>query len=518
MSVEKSTETRHIPKHMMHVFSVLPFQNERTRVLTKDSINPPSNDGDIVYWMQRDMRVKDNWALLVASHFSKSLSSRLRIIYILPPPESLPQQWTERYVTFLYEGLENVHKECKELSIEFNVLFPKKDNSEAETLLENACTSKLVVCDFSPLKHNRFSKEEASKLLNTKDIPLYEVDAHNVVPVWHACDKRQVGARTIRPRINKLLPKFLCAFPELSVYSSYQNNVVTELASLNEVLEYTEADRSVKPLHNVKGGTESGMNQFQTFLNKGLKVYDTKRNDPNFPEACSSMSYWINFGHVSFQNLALILKKDIYSKTYRNGTDGFIEEGIIRRELSDNYVFYTPNKYDSLEGAAEWAQQTLQIHASDNRGWIFSQEEFESSRTHDDLWNAAQFQLVREGGMHGYMRMYWAKKILEWSSSPEVALKTAQYLNDKYALDGNDPNGFVGVGWSIMGIHDQGWKERDIFGKIRFMNYKGCKRKFKILQYTGKYPPAQENASLVLSSSQKETFYHRNKRKRKSQT
>ena len=401
MGYEKSTENRrHIPKHLMNDSTI---QNERTRILTIDAVNPcKKNNGDVVYWMQRDMRVKDNWALLVASHFSKSLNSCLRIIYILPPPESLPQRWTERYVTFLYQGLKNVYEECKELSIEFNVLFPRKGISVAETLLENTCTSKSVICDFSPLKHNCISKEEASNLLNTRGIPLYEVDAHNVVPVWHATDKRQVGARTIRPRITKLLPKFLCSFPKLSVYSSNQNNIASKLASLNDVLEYTEADRSVKPFGKVKGGTESGMNQYQTFLNKGLKVYDTKRNDPNFPEACSSMSYWINFGHVSFQKLALIVKTE-YSTKYPNGTASFLEEGIIRRELSDNYVFYTPNKYDSLEGAAEWAQQTLQIHASDNREWIFTRKELETSRTHDDLWNAAQFQLVREGGMHGFV-------------------------------------------------------------------------------------------------------------------
>jgi deoxyribodipyrimidine photo-lyase len=159
------------------------------------------------------------------------------------------------------------------------------------------------------------------------------------------------------------------------------------------------------------------------------------------------------------------------------GSASFIEEGVIRRELSDNFVFYAPNDYDGLQAAAGWAQETLRVHASDPREYVYSLQELEQGQTHDDLWNAAQLQVVHEGGMHGFLRMYWAKKILEWTESPEVALRTAQYFNDKYALDGKDPNGFTGVGWSIMGIHDRAWQERPVFGKIRFMNYSGCKRK-----------------------------------------
>ena len=197
-----------------------------------------------------------------------------------------------------------------------------------------------------------------------------------------------------------------------------------------------------------------------------LAKYDALRNDPTQANICSNLSPWINHGHVSFQRVALTIKK---LNKYASGSASFLEEGIVRRELSDNYVYYTPNDYDKLTGAADWAQQTLQVHASDAREYTYTLPEWEEARTHDDLWNAAQLQVVREGQMHGFLRMYWAKKILEWSASPEVALRTAQYLNDKYALDGRDPNGFVGVGWSIMGIHDQGWGERPVFGKIRYV-------------------------------------------------
>merc|ERR1719261_1778641 len=166
-----------------------------------------------------------------------------------------------------------------------------------------------------------------------------------------------------------------------------------------------------------------------------------------------------------------------YNK-YASGSASYVEEGLIRKELSDNYLYYTPDDYDSLDAAAGWARETLETHTTDKREYLYTREELEQGKTHDDLWNAAQLQVVREGGMHGFLRMYWAKKILEWTESPEVALRTAQYFNDKYALDGRDPNGYVGCMWSICGIHDQGWRERSVFGKIRYMNYAGCKRKF----------------------------------------
>ena len=156
------------------------------------------------------------------------------------------------------------------------------------------------------------------------------------------------------------------------------------------------------------------------------------------------------------------------------------------QELSDNFCFYEPN-YDSLEGAAGWARDSLALHASDPREHLYSLAQLEDSQTHEDIWNAAQTQLVRTGKMHGFMRMYWAKKVLEWSPDAAEALRRAIHLNDKYSLDGRDPNGYVGCAWSVMGTHDMGWVERAIFGKIRFMNYMGCKRKFELKTYVAKW-------------------------------
>ena len=155
---------------------------------------------------------------------------------------------------------------------------------------------------------------------------------------------------------------------------------------------------------------------------------------------------------------------------------------IIRRELSDNFCEYEKN-YDYFEGFHHWAQKSLNEHRNDEREYIYTDEQFEEADTHDPLWNAAQNQMKTTGKMHGYMRMYWAKKILEWSPSPEIALQVAINLNDKYELDGRDPNGYTGIAWSIGGIHDRAWFERPVYGKIRYMNYNGCKSKFNVFKY-----------------------------------
>jgi deoxyribodipyrimidine photo-lyase len=205
------------------------------------------------------------------------------------------------------------------------------------------------------------------------------------------------------------------------------------------------------------------------------------RNDPAKPQSLSGLSPYLHFGQVSGARCAMEAKK--HAKSASKAVETFFEELVVRRELADNFCWYSP-KYDSLEGQKyDWAKDTLRLHASDKRDKVYTLEQFESAKTHDSLWNAAQKELVFGGKMHGFMRMYWAKKILEWTESPEQALEFAIFLNDKYSLDGRDPSGYVGCAWSIVGVHDQGWKERPVFGKIRYMAYSGCEKKFKIPDY-----------------------------------
>jgi len=320
-----------------------------------------------------------------------------------------------------------------------------------------------------------------------------------------ASPKREVGARTLRPKIHNVFSKYCTTFPAFNGNAHLEGEDVAmeKEHDWDQYKKYLKLDDTIETVSGMQAGHEVAMARFSDFCTSkqhGLKNFDSLRNDPNYSTVCSNLSPWINFGQVSFQRLALDVRA---LKKHSNGTAAYIEEGVVRRELSDNYVYYTPDDYDSLNAAAGWARDSLELHSTDEREHLYTWKELEKGETHDDLWNAAQLQLVREGGMHGFLRMYWAKKVLEWTVSPAYALATAQYFNDRYAYDGNDPNGFVGVGWSIMGIHDMGWKERPIFGKIRFMNYAGCKRKFKVDQFVARYKGAAENAAKLASSSKK---------------
>lgn len=237
----------------------------------------------------------------------------------------------------------------------------------------------------------------------------------------------------------------------------------------------------------------------------------THRNEP-LKVGQSELSPYIQFGQLSPQRCVmeiLSFKENksaaeaaaALAKTARaapkDPVDLFVEQLVVRRELAENFVFYNPN-YDSLAGAPEWARNTLQEHSVDERPFLYSQHEFENACTHDELWNAAQLQLKREAKMHGFLRMYWAKKILEWSSSPQQAIQIALYLNDKYSLDGTSPNGYVGCLWSIAGLHDRPFFERPIFGRVRYMSLEGCKGKFPVHLFVSKYKGASTNACEVL--------------------
>ena len=501
---------------------------QRTRVLNTIT-TPKANGNSVVYWMQRDVRTVDNWALLYAGWVAEQHDVPLTVIYCLhptptseerdidtdtnadaetalPPKIMLQTNMTHRHGSFLLGGLECVHAELKEKNVPLHVLLPTSSTTVGNTVMAFLDTVQptMLICDFSPLRQYRDWMEHQTAP-HLQQIPMIQVDAHNVVPVWHASPKREVGARTLRPRIHRLVGPFFTNFPAFLGNEHYYRTRTTPPTCPDFTMEtfttYLNMDMSVSPVAWMKPGTAHAMEQFDRFITTGLPKFDELRNNPNLPNVCSNLSPWLNHGHVSFQRLATLVKQ---LNKYANGTAAYIEEGMVRRELSDNFVYYSPTDYDELSSAAGWAQESLQLHASDSRDWLYTTEELTLAQSHDGLWNAAQLQLTQQGTMHGFLRMYWAKKILEWTESPTMALRTAQYLNDKYALDGNDPNGFVGVGWSIMGIHDMGWKERDIFGKIRYMNYAGCKRKFKVDEFVEKYSPAGENAIVAAAKVGKE--------------
>jgi deoxyribodipyrimidine photo-lyase len=247
------------------------------------------------------------------------------------------------------------------------------------------------------------------------------------------------------------------------------------LGDAQAILAGLKLDRGVGPAPAFKGGTAEARRRLRTFLRAGLDRFADLRNDPG-RDCLSGMSPYLHFGQISPLHIALEV-----ARTGSKAADAYLEELIVRRELSMNYAFYNP-RYDSFAGLPAWARKTLAEHRADKREHLYPRAALEGARTHDRCWNAAQTEMVTSGKMHGYMRMYWGKKILEWSRTPEEAFKTALYLNNKYELDGRDPNGFTGVAW-CFGKHDRPWGARKIFGNVRYMSEDGLRRKFDIEAY-----------------------------------
>lgn len=454
-------------------------QSGRIRVLKERSTPSGEPMGPVVYWMFRDQRVKDNWALIHAVDQANKANVPVAVAF------NLFNQFKgakARHLGFMLRGLRQLHRDIEEnLQIPF-FLF----QGEAEDTIPNFLRdwgASLLVTDFSPLREVRRCKEEICKKVSDS-VSVHEVDAHNVVPIWVASEKLEYSARTIRNKINKNLPEYLINFsppqcPQRKWAATdhlidWDCLIADVLRKGAEVPEIDWCEPGENAAMEVLMGSKNG------FLTKRLKTYSTDRNNPLKPGGVSGLSPYLHFGQISAQRCALEARS--VRKLSPQAVDAFLEELIVRRELADNYCYYQPH-YDSLQGAWEWARKTLMDHASDKREHIYTREQLEKAQTADPLWNSSQLEMVHHGKMHGFMRMYWAKKILEWTNGPEEALAIAIYLNDKYEIDGRDPNGYVGCMWSICGVHDQGWQERLIFGKIRYMNYAGCKRKFDVDGY-----------------------------------
>ncbi|XP_040026520.2 CPD photolyase isoform X2 [Gasterosteus aculeatus] len=454
------------------------FNKKRLRFISDAKSMKQGSEG-VLYWMLRDHRVQDNWAMVHAQQLALREKLPLHVCVCLLVPQS--ELSTLRHYSFMLKGLEEVAKECKALDIQFHLLHGSAGEVLPGFVAEHSLGA--VVTDFSPLREPLQWLEEVKATLPS-EIPLIQVDAHNIVPCWVTSPKLEYAARTIRGKITKLLPEFLTEFPLVEKHS-YAATTTAKPVDWDKTLASLQVDRAVGDTEWAQPGTKGGLAMLESFIDVRLKLFDTKRNDPN-AAALSQLSPWIRFGHLSAQRVATQVQSS--GKSAGHSVASFIEELVVRRELTDNFCFYN-KKYDSIQGAYEWAQKTLKDHAKDERPHHYARERLEKAETHDNLWNGAQYQMVTEGKMHGFLRMYWAKKILEWTSSPEEALSIALYLNDRYSLDGQDPNGFVGCMWSICGIHDQGWKEREVFGKIRYMNYKGCLRKFDVAAFERKYRP-----------------------------
>ncbi len=434
---------------------------------------PVRREGDFVlYWMQASQRAEDNHALEYAAAQANELGRPLVVFFGVTAhfPEA-----NLRHYAFMVEGIAETRAALSFRGIRMVVLA----GDPGETVIDAAERACLVVTDCGYLRVERRWRAEAARRL---DVPLVQVESNVVVPVETACEKEAYSAAVLRPRILRLIDRFLVPLESVPIEKDSLNPGLDlpDLADRDAVMRALHAhiDHTVGPAPSIRGGSAAALTLLDEFATRKIDRYDRDRNDPTL-DGTSGLSPYLHFGQISPLTIALRLKE-----VDSPGREPFLEQLIVRRELAMNYVLGN-DRYDSYEGLPAWCRTTLGSHANDPREYVYSRAQFEAAETHDPYWNAAQREIAGTGGMHGYMRMYWGKKILEWSASPQEAFRTALCLNNRYGLDGRDPNGFAGVAW-CFGKHDRPWAERPVFGLIRCMNAAGLLRKFDADGYVRK--------------------------------
>jgi deoxyribodipyrimidine photo-lyase len=438
--------------------------------------------------MSRDQRVEDNWALQYAQERALTHGVPFAVVFNLSPSFLGA---TKRQYGFMIKGLMEVEQRLSSLGIPFFLLSGDIQDTLPQFLSEHDVGA--LVTDFSPLRIGRMWREAVSRLVQ---VPFFEVDAHNIIPAWVVSPKQEYGAYTIRPKIRRLITDYLDEYSKIIVHPIAWSGAVpaTDWGAVMLSLSFTH---HVDEVHWLQPGESAGLEAWKEFMRERINSYDLERNSPGM-RGQSDLSPYLHYGHLSAGRIVMDLNEYSFSHSGKpitdsmhketNGSVGadsiaaFLEELVVRRELSDNFCLYNLS-YDSFAGFPDWAKKSLDVHRADLREYLYTREELEEGKTHDELWNASQMEMVRHGKMHGYMRMYWAKKILEWTVSPEQALEYAIYLNDTYELDGRDPNGYTGIAWSVGGVHDRAWFDRPVFGKVRYMSLGGMQKKFNVPAY-----------------------------------
>ena len=388
--------------------------------------NKPIKSGKIIYLCEREIRAKDNFALQFALQKSKKLNLPLKIIH---PKSNYEYNLKQKFID---SQIAQAEKQFKQIGLDFEVIEKSPDE-----IIKNLNPA-LIILDFNPILKRKY--------LKNADFKIYEIDGHNIISTRFVSDKQEYSATTLRRKIYYKISPFLTEF----------DNLTTEKVEADYVLE--------------------------NFIKNKLQYYAEYKNDIS-KDVLSGLSKYLNLGFISSQRVALEVIKSGVNDINK---EVFLEELIVRKELADNFCLYA-NSFKDFSGVPSWAKISLENHKHDIRPYIYSTDELENAKTHDKLWNATQIQLMREGIIHGYLRMYWAKKISEWTPSPKEELKTAIYLNDKYAYDSPSANGYVGILWAIAGLHDRAFVDYSITGKIRRMTYDSLKRKYDLGAYLNKY-------------------------------
>lgn len=444
----------------------------------------PSKENTL-YLMRRDQRIVENHCIELAYEFSA------KNIYVMYDYGSIVKN--NKQTKFILQGMSEVLKQANDLNLYFTINFAEDSDQLAvkDFIKKNKIDS--IIVDFCPLRQSLEYVKKLTKYCNTNKIRLIRCDSHNMVPCFKLTQYKRTG-KSVKADLYKHWSEYYKAFKELKEYKFNKNvekfNKETE-QNFNKYFEKFNEEslgagkkgkklkigmesgkgKEKSSIDYHTGGYSNGMKELSIFFEERFSEYDAFRNNPD-KDVLSNLSPWIHCGQISsLKVIQLAMKR--FSPSNVN-LDTFLNEVFVWKETADHFCYHEKN-YDNLEGALPWAKETLTVHKKDKRAKIYTLSELENGLTSDEYWNAGQKQMVITGKMHGYVRMYWAKTLLQWSKTPEEALERAFYLNDKYSIDGNDPNGYLGIMWSICGSMDQGWAEREIIGKIRAM--KPCKTK-----------------------------------------
>ena len=430
----------------------------------------PKNGRFVLYWMQQAQRVRFNHALVYAGDRAKDLGLPLVVGFVVMP--GFPEAGLRHY-RFMLEGIAEVQAALGRMGVPFVV----RTGDMVETVLAMAAEAAWVVTDVGYLRIQRKWRKAVERGLGC---PYTEVETDVVVPVKTASGKEEYGARTLRPKLLARVDDFLGPV-DFQGYGEKGRGfplASSETIDVESLAGRVTGSTGMSPAILFRGGYSEAGKRLGAFIAERLSDYPKRARDP-VAQCQSDLSPYLHFGQISPVEIILAVR---YSGAPEEAKEAFVEQLLVRRELAINFVHYNPG-YDQYDTAVpNWAKKTLADHADDPRSYVYSYEDFEAGRTHDPYWNAAQFEMVKTGKMHNYMRMYWGKKIIEWSATPGDAFDIMLSLNNRYELDGRDPNGFAGVAW-CFGRHDRAWQERPIFGKVRYMNAAGLARKFRIADY-----------------------------------
>jgi deoxyribodipyrimidine photo-lyase len=447
---------------------------ERVRQLNEVPVN--AGGSYVLYWSQMNRRVTSNHALAYAVEVANELN--LPVLFYEGLTCSYPYA-NDRFHTFILEGVPDTRKALSKLGIGYVFYLRRTRTDPNDILYRLASGAAAVISDDYP---TFIARQHNASVPEKLKVPYFVVDSSCVVPMSRL-EKREYAAYTIRPKITKLLPAYLKPLPAWKVKHKFTSpppgfHLSVDVADIAALVASCEIDHSVRPSPSFTGGSKAAHARLEHFLEANLRRYANERNEPS-AHATSGLSPYLHFGHISSLEVALAAKD--YAREHKLIADEFLEELIVRRELAFNFARFAEQP-GSIDMLPDWARASLAKHASDPRDPVFTPQQMELAETYDDLWNATQRELLIRGKIHGYYRMYWGKKIVEWSPSPQAAVDTMNYLHDRYALDGRDPNTYTNVLW-CLGLHDRPFGDRPIFGQVRYMSYGGMKRKTNIEAY-----------------------------------